>query len=125
MTDVVWDNDCFTCLISNNCYSQNVTYIFNNSMIATDTNCNMAACPLDQQNAFYCDPKFYITWFGTDVNGKQLKSSNLAMSRFRQYSIGSLYNSARDAFNNTINTLINTWDTVKNKTNNILNGNFS
>ena len=28
-----------------------------------------------------CDPKFYITWFGTDKNGNQLKSSNLALSK--------------------------------------------
>lgn len=85
----------------------------------------MAPCSLDQDNVFGCDPKFYITWFGTDVTGKQLKSSNLAMSRFRQYSVGSLYNSAKDAFNTTINTLQTTWDTVKSKTQNILNGNLN
>ena len=43
-----------------------------------------------------CDPKFYITWFGTDKNGDQLKTTNLAMSKFRQYSISSLYSSVKD-----------------------------
>ena len=46
-----------------------------------------------------CDPKFYITWFGTDKNGNQLKTSNLAMSKFKQYSISSLYSSVKDTLN--------------------------
>ena len=33
-----------------------------------------------------CDPKFYITWFGTDAKKNQLKSSNLALSKFKKYS---------------------------------------
>jgi hypothetical protein len=62
----------------------------------------MQACNInDPATVFDCDPKFYITWFGTDADGKQLKSSNLSMSRFRQYAVGSLYNSAKDAFNKT------------------------
>ena len=43
-----------------------------------------------------CDPKFYITWFGTDKNGIQLKTSNLAMSKFQKYSINSLYSSVKN-----------------------------
>ena len=46
-----------------------------------------------------CDPKFYITWFGTDKNGNQLKSANLALSKFKQYSINSLYDSFKNIFN--------------------------
>ena len=45
-----------------------------------------------------CDPKFYITWFGTDKDGNQLKSANLAMSKFKKYSVSSLYNSVKDIF---------------------------
>lgn len=45
-----------------------------------------------------CDPKFYITWFGTDKNNNQLKSSNLALSKFKKYSIASLYQSMKDIF---------------------------
>jgi hypothetical protein len=47
------------------------------------------------------------------------------MSRFRQYAVGSLYNSAKDAFNTTLTTLQTTWDTVKAKTDNIIKGNFT
>ena len=82
----------------------------------------ITACAADKNNIFNCDPKFYITWFGTDSKGRQLKSSNLSMSRFRQYAVGSLYNSARDAFNTTISVLQNTWEDVKNKTQDIIKG---
>jgi hypothetical protein len=74
----------------------------------------MEACDANNKDtAFNCDPKFYITWFGTDADGKQLKSSNLSMSRFRQYAVGSLYNSAKDAFNKTVTTLVDTYNQVK------------
>ena len=45
-----------------------------------------------------CDPKFYITWFGTDKNGNQLKSSNLALSKFKKYSVDALISSVKDIF---------------------------
>ncbi len=44
------------------------------------------------------------------------------MSRFRQYSIGSLYNSAKDAFNKTIGDIVNTYNDVKTKTEDIIKG---
>ena len=49
------------------------------------------------------------------MDGKQLKSSNLSMSRFRQYAVGSLYNSAKDAFNKTIDKIVSTYNDVANK----------
>ena len=52
----------------------------------------------DNCNNNKCDPKIYITWFGTDKNGNQLKSSNLALSKFKKYSISSLYNSVKNMF---------------------------
>jgi len=42
------------------------------------------------------------------------------MSRFRQYSIGSLYSSARDVFNKTITDIKNTYDDVAQKTKEII-----
>lgn len=60
-------------------------------------------------------------WFGTDKDNKPLKSSNLSMSRFRQYTIGSLYNSAQDVFKQTVTTLINTYNDVATKVNEIIN----
>ena len=47
-----------------------------------------------------CDPKFYITWFGTDKNGNQLKSANLALSKFKKYSVAKLDNSMKDVVTN-------------------------
>jgi len=44
------------------------------------------------------------------------------MSRFRQYSIGSLYNSAKGAFNKTLDSIINTYNDVKSKTEEIIKG---
>lgn len=82
----------------------------------------MSLCTLDKDNVFNCDPKFYITWFGTDADKKQLKSSNLSMSRFRMYSIGSLYNSAKDAFNSTISSIVSTYNDIKTKTADIIKG---
>ena len=68
------------------------------TLIATDKNCKSTVLCTNDATGLNCDPKFYITWFGTDSAGKQLKSSNLAMSRFRQYNIGSLYNSGKRCF---------------------------
>ena len=126
ITDVVWDNDCYSCLTSDKCYSNDqVTYLNDTKIKAVDKNCKQDLCVVSKDTVFQCDPKFYVTWFGTDVNGKQLKSSNLSMSRFRQYAVGSLYNSAKDAFNTTITTLQDTWDLVKTKTTDIINGKFN
>ena len=42
------------------------------------------------------------------------------MSRFRQYAVGSLYNSAKDAFNKTIDTLVSTYNDVAAKIDELL-----
>jgi hypothetical protein len=119
--DIVWDNDCFSCLTSSDCLNNtDITYLNDTSIKVYENNCKSKLCTLDADNSFNCDPKFYITWFGTDIKGKQFKSSNLSMSRFRQYAVGSLYNSAKDAFNKTIETLKNTWGDVKKTTDDII-----
>jgi hypothetical protein len=41
-----------------------------------------------------CDLSIYVTFTGTDESGRYLKSAGLRFSRFRSYSIGSLYKSA-------------------------------
>lgn len=116
------DNDCFNCFYGD-CYTNaNQASLFNSSLIYSVSNCKQALCSTDKNDVFNCDPKFYITWFGTDKDKKQMKSSNLSMSRFRQYSIGSLYNSAKDAFNKTIGEIVNTYNDVKTKTEEIIKG---
>lgn len=42
------------------------------------------------------------------------------MSRFREYSIGSLYNSARDVFNKTISDVVSTYNDIATKTDEII-----
>lgn len=42
-----------------------------------------------------------------------MQSANLSMSRFRQYSIGSLFNSAKGAFNDTLTEIKKTYSEVE------------
>jgi len=37
------------------------------------------------------DPRFFIAWIGTDVSGNHMLSHTKRLSRFTQYSIGSIY----------------------------------
>lgn len=92
----------------------------NSTQSVVEKNCKYPKFCANDASGLQCDPKFYITWFGTDADGKQLKSSNMAMSRFRQYAVGSLYNSARDAFNKTVESLTTTWSTIKDSADDVL-----
>ena len=94
--ELVWDNACYDC--EGKCET-NITSRseLNNTQTMIYENCyenNRTAC----ENSDTCDPKFYITWFGTDKNNNQLKSSNLALSKFKKYSIASLYQSMKEIF---------------------------
>ena len=96
--DIVWDNQCTTCKSSNLCYKEeNITSIFNSTITANYENCKLNITECSKKGS--CEPKFYITWFGTDKNKRQLKSANLAMSKFKKYSISSLYKSLKNLFN--------------------------
>jgi hypothetical protein len=44
------------------------------------------------------DPKFFISWIGTDADGSHMLSHTKRLSRFTQYSIGSIYQSAKGLF---------------------------
>ena len=48
------------------------------------------------------DPKFFISWIGTDNSGNYMLSHTKRLSRFSQYSIGSIYSKAV----NTLTTII-------------------
>jgi hypothetical protein len=50
-----------------------------------------------------------------------MQSSNLSMSRFRQYSIGSLFTSAKGAFTDAIETIKETYKDVSTKVDEIIN----
>ena len=97
ITELVWDNACYGC--DDKC-EQNIKIhsLLDNNKTMTYSNC-YEDDTTNNCNNNACDPKFYITWFGTDKNGNQLKSSNLALSKFKKYSVNSLYNSVKNMFN--------------------------
>ena len=97
ITELVWDNACYGC--DDKC-EQNIKIhsLLDNNKTMTYSNC-YEDYTTNNCNNNVCDPKFYITWFGTDKNGNQLKSSNLALSKFKKYSVNSLYNSVKNIFN--------------------------
>ena len=96
--DIVWDNSCSGCK-KDQCRSFKSNSIYNESNSIEIKNCCLEnnKCK-DNSESTVCDPKFYITWFGTDKNKRQLQSSSLAMSKFKRYSTSSLYNSILDIF---------------------------
>lgn len=96
--DIVWDNSCSGCK-KDQCQIFKSYSIYNESNSIEIKNCFLEnnKCK-DNSESTVCDPKFYITWFGTDKNKRQLQSSSLAMSKFKRYSTSSLYNSILDIF---------------------------
>ena len=97
--DVVWDNGCFDC--DNNCNKNIISNsVFNSSVTQSYDNCyeDLTSCESSSETNI-CDPKFYITWFGTDEDKRQLKTAGLAMSKFKHYSVSSLYSSVKKIFN--------------------------
>ena len=96
ITELVWDNACYGCddkceenIEMNSELDKSKKMTYNNCYENDTNNCKNNGC----------DPKFYVTWFGTDKNDNQLKSANLALSKFKQYSINSLYDSVKNIFN--------------------------
>jgi hypothetical protein len=89
-----WTNSCAGC-------SQNAAYCYKSSLLSVmadgkegkyeQSNCSRPKC--DAQNLKKCDPRIFITWSGTDFNGKYLTSAGKALDRFRDQDIQSLYNS--------------------------------
>ena len=96
--DIVWDNGCFDC--DNNCKNDLVSVsAFNSSFSQTYENCYETETCVTNNGVNNCDPKFYITWFGTDKDKRQLKTAGLAMTKFKHYSVSSLYSSIKGIFN--------------------------
>ena len=119
--DIVWDNSCSGCK-KDQCQIFKSYSIYNESNSIEIKNCFLEnnKCK-DNSESTVCDPKFYITWFGTDKNKRQLQSSSLAMSKFKRYSTSSLYNSIIDIFNNTKGNMEQQWNDISNSIHEILN----
>ena len=93
--EIVWDNGCFDC--SNSCEKGIKSVSVLNSNITTSyENCYEGSC--NSGNSKVCDPIFYVTWFGTDKNKRQMKTAGLAMTKFKNYSVQSLYSSIKNIF---------------------------
>jgi hypothetical protein len=45
------------------------------------------------------DPRSFISWIGTDVNKNYCISHTRRLSRFTQFSVGSIYNQAKSIIN--------------------------
>jgi hypothetical protein len=81
VTNITDDNaDCGNCETSQTCNS--------------DTNYK---CYSSNANYKGADPKFFISWIGTDSAGNYMLSHTKRLSRFSQYSIGSIYSKAVSA----------------------------
>ena len=95
--DVVWDNGCFDCN-DNECNDLVSSSVFNSTITQSYKNCQETESCTSTEEQNSCDPKFYITWFGTDKDKRQLKTAGLAMTKFQHYSVSSLYSSIKDVF---------------------------
>ena len=94
--EIVWDNGCFDC--DSTCdQGLESTSVLNSNATTTYDNCYESSCA-SGTNSNNCDPKFYVTWFGTDKNKRQMKTAGLAMTKFKSYSIKSLYSSVKGIF---------------------------
>ena len=92
ITEIFWDHQCYGC-DNSKCLSITSNYINSNETIEYK---NCKETYEDDSD----DPKFYITWFGTDKHKRQMKSSNLAISKFKQYSVKDLYESVKETIQN-------------------------
>ena len=116
--EIVWDNGCFECS-QDNCITnivqsvedpqENRTYencrtegknegINENENENTSDNIGNGNAPENKEKNNNFSPKFYITWFGTDKNKRQLKTAGLAMTKFKPYISDSFYSSVKGLF---------------------------
>jgi hypothetical protein len=45
------------------------------------------------------DPRTFISWIGTDINNNYCISHTKRLSRFSQFSVGSIYSQAKNIIN--------------------------
>ena len=98
--EIIWDNGCFTCS-KENCHKNLVSKsIYNDNDIKKYENCFEKCDILNNDNKLdkKFEPKFYITWFGSDKNKRQLKTAGLAMTKFKPYISESFKTSVKDLF---------------------------
>ena len=119
--EMVWDNGCFDCdekncvkdILSGSVFDPLINQTYSNCKVDINDNKksddneiivqngNEKSQELDKEenSENKLEPKFYITWFGTDKNKRQLKTAGLAMTKFKPYiTSGSFYSSIKGLF---------------------------
>jgi len=95
---ITYDEECAFCNGKSNCQangfdkSRNDTFssdVYVECGYSPDECSNLAGGGAD------CDLRVYVAWVGTDANGEFFTSGNSRFSRFRQFSIGSLFDAAQ------------------------------
>lgn len=98
---ITWDDGCFFCEEdSASCIATSMTWagepISTGNLAGKGCAQSKAECGQDPAQ---CGLKVYVVWTGTDKNGRFLTSAGTRFSRFKQYSTGTLYKSARKRVN--------------------------
>ena len=94
--ELIWDNGCFTCN-KDKCQKNIITKSIENENITSKyENCFEIDKPEDKPKIM--EPKFYVTWFGSDKDKRQLKTAGLAMTKFKPYISESFTSSIKDLF---------------------------
>jgi hypothetical protein len=60
--------------------------------------CDNNECFSVGSNGVTIDPRFFVSWIGTDSSSDNCISYARRLSRFTQYSIGSIYSAAQSMF---------------------------
>eukprot|EP00386_Alphamonas_edax_P001737 GDKI01005209.1.p1 GENE.GDKI01005209.1~~GDKI01005209.1.p1 ORF type:complete len:480 (+),score=76.05 GDKI01005209.1:83-1522(+) len=103
ISSLTWDNQCFTCIAdSPTCLkSARQLSLFQKGWFEGEerisSQSGMCGLPPEQCSGSSCEFKVYLTWAGSDKNGNYAMSSGLRFTRFSGETIGSLFNSAKDA----------------------------
>jgi hypothetical protein len=80
--------------------------------LKTHDQCMAAGCYNNATGTSCCDLKVYVAWQGSDAAGRHFTSSSKRFSRFRQYSISSLYDSALLLGESIAQSTVNTYNSI-------------
>ena len=97
ISSYTWQNICDGCGIESatcNAETASTTLYDGTSGTYEQSNCYIAKC--SSSNLANCDPRLFITWSGTDTDGKYLYSAGKALKQFISQNVVSLWESFRD-----------------------------
>lgn len=104
VSSFAWDNGCSACAPSSCMLSSKTLDVMSQPRRQAGGHFNTGACgedvpkcPPGDQNE--CDMKVFVTWAGTDKDGRNLKSAGLRMSKFTGATLNSVFNTMKDNYN--------------------------